>query len=465
MLRMLIACIGFFCVVSLQAQEDPFEYTWGNAGLSEGGADVLQLPSGSIFYCGFSEVAPNQIRVNVTRFSADGQIEESWLFGAEGKNIPGQMRWIDNKLVIAGQTEFANGNIDGFWLQLDTLGNQTHWSTFGLPSRTEIFLSFDADANGDLVVCGVAGADNGLWNNAMIVKFNAQFMPQWIDVSTYPDNNLALSLAVIDDTNYVITGDRRIDQAYYNLYVRRYSNSGDVLWDYFEPNGFNGGSKAIMVNSNNEIIVVGESSGEGFDPFEPTFTRISATGDLILETYFPSSPFSDAAFSVIEPIPGSYLISGYGYNDLTSSVDATVIYSDENGVEVNRKFYHLSAGNDVAFSISLAAEQGFLLAGRSGNFDEGNFIVFDIIPLVLSVSEQNEFNTWNCYPNPVIAGGEIRTDEKWFRAEIFSIDGKLVRRVSNNENFTMPDAGVYVIRFYDSSSAILASSRIVVLGR
>lgn len=460
--------IKFFVILSVflfynlaTAQNNQIVLNWGAQGLSEGGADALQLSTGSIFHCGFANVAPNQSRVNVSKISTDGEIVESWFFGPDGRHVPHQMRWVNSTLVITGQSEFANGNFDGFWLRIDTLGNELHWSNFGLQNRTEIFQSFDIDAQGDFVVCGVAGADNGLWNNTLVMKFNNEFAPQWLRTSDYPDNNLGLSIQVIDGTEYVVCGDRRVEGTYYNIFLTRYDTSGEEIWTYFSPNGYNGGSKAVTVNSNNEIIVVGESSGPGFDVFEMTFARFTDEGEPIVQAYIEGQPQSDAAFAVIERIPGSYLIAGYGYNPETFSIDAVVVYTDENANEISRRFYHLTSNNDIIFSITPGAEQGFILAGKAGSDDEGHLLIYDQIPLTLNINEPNAVEEWSTYPNPLSIGEPLWVQHHWHSASLHTGLGKWVKTFHRNDDIIINTSGLNHLQFYDQHGRILARSKVI----
>lgn len=455
------------CLISFvnAAQNEQIVLNWGTPGLSEGGEDALQLSSGSIFHCGFATIAPNQLRVSISKISPQGEVVESWMFGPEGRHVPHQMRWVNNTLVIAGQSEFSNGNIDGFWLRIDTLGNELHWSNFGLPGRTEIFQSFDVDVEGNFVVCGAAGADHGMWNNALVAKFNPQFWPLWLKTSDYPDNNLAMSIQVIDGTEYVVCGDRRVDGSYYNVFLTRYDVSGEEVWTYFSPNGYNGGSKALTVNSNNEIIVVGESAGPGFDVFEMTFARFTAEGDPIVQEYIAGQTQSDAAFAVIERIPGSYLIAGYGYNPESLSIDAVVVYTDENANEFDRRFYHLTESNDIVFSITPGVEQGFILAGKAGDDDAGHLLIYDKIPLVLDTEETESIEEWLVYPNPLRVGEKLQVLKEWYSASVYSSRGKLINTYRQNEDIELITCGLKHFQFYNRHGELIARAKVVVVSR
>lgn len=460
---MKFSIVSLLCFLWLhaQSQPEPFVYTWGNINLSESGIDVVQLPSGSIYYCGFSAQQNGSTKISVVKFNENGQFQQTWLFGDDAQNIPFQMRMVDGLLVIAGRTESESGDVNGLLLSVDTLGNLVQWTSWGEPDRTEIFSGFDVYDDGNLAVGGIAGSFNNVGNDAFVAKFSPAFDLIWVTYSDYPENDLVNGIAVIDGNHCVITGDRDINNSYLNVFVARYDESGNEEWLYFEDNGFNGGSKAIMVNSQNEIIVVGESSGPGFDPFEPTFAKYSATGELILHTYIPASTGSDAVFSIIEPLPGRYLMCGYGFNDETQSVDVVVYHTDSMGVEVEKRFYNTDPGSDIAFKIVESVNGGYIVAGRSGNFNSGNLLIYDNMVLVVGVEDtlvdQTELKG---YPNPLMTNQELQTNFEWKTALVFGSDGRLIAQ-SKNRSLQFANPGLYIVKFYSSAGTEIKTARVV----
>lgn len=447
--------------LSVQAQPEPFVYTWGNINLSESGIDVVQLASGSVYYCGFTAQQGGGTKISLVKFTEAGQLQQTWLFGGDGQNVPFQMRIVNDVFVIAGRTENESGDVNGVLLRVDTLGNLLQWTSWGEPDRTEIFSGFDVYEDGNFAVGGISGSFNDVGNDAFVAKFNTDFELIWVTYSEYPENDLVNGIAVIDGNHCVVTGDRDIENHHHNVYVARYDQDGNEEWLYFDDNGFNGGSKAVMVNSENEVVVIGESSGPDFDPFEPTFARFSENGDLLHHTYIPASAGSDAIFSIIEPIPGSYLMCGYGFNEETQSVDVVVYYTDEMGVEIEKRFYNPDPGSDISFKIFESVSGGYLVAGRSGNFNAGNLLIYDFIPLVLNVenisTSQNELI---CYPNPIASGQALQTNFEWNSAVIYGADGRQIT-TSKNRSLQLANPGLYYVVFSDALGTEINSARVV----
>lgn len=451
--------IVLVCASVVHAQE-PFVLSWSGTGTSEGGEDAVQIDSGSIFFCGFSVIDPATTKIVLTKISPGGQLQGQWSFGPEGKHVPLQMRWDNGALTLTGRSEDVTGDVDGFWLRVDTLGNQLHWSTFGTPDRNETFVSFDIDENNNYVAAGFVGALDGTGNNAYVVLFDQAFGFEWENEETYPLNDVVSGVEVIDGNQYVVAGDRLVSD-YYNYYVARFDSAGNEVWEYFEPNGYNGGSKGLIVNSANEIVVIGESSGPGFIVFEPTFSRFSEDGEALLQTYLESSPSSDAAFDVLEIIPGSYMVVGYGGNPETGSTDFMVIYCDAEGNEVTRRYYSGDAGNDIAFSIAPGLDDGYVIAGRSGNPDQGFMLVYDWIPLSLSVSG-GEGGQLLVYPNPVAVEQALQVPAQWAKAIIVSAEGRTTQTIKKPGQLVFRQPGIYHLQFLDAADRLIGQVRVVV---
>jgi len=460
---MRILLVGFilFQAFCLLAQNAPFVISWGATDLSDSGIDVVQFSSGSIYTCGFAAQASGGTKVSLTKFDVSGNLLQEWFFGGTGHHVPYQMRIVNNELILVGRSEAASGDINGLLMRVDTLGNLLQWNTWGQPDRTEGFTTFDVFEDGGFAVGGFAGGWNGIGNDALAAKFNSSFQLMWLNISGYAENDAINGIAVIDGNHCVAAGDRDILNHHHNVFVIRYNEEGIEEWLYFEDNGYNGGSKAIMVNSQNEVVVVGESSGPGFDPFEPTFARYTADGELIMHTWIPSSSASDAIFSIIEPIPGSYLMCGYGFNTATESVDVVVYYTNNLGEEVEKRFYNVDAGSDIAFKIVESVNGGYLVSGRSGNFDNGNLLIYDSIVLVLSSNELNSDGApLLCYPNPIAQNQRLNSNFDWHSAIAIDAQGKQVE-LNKNRSLQFANPGLYIVKFYNEVGAELGTARVL----
>ncbi|TVR39875.1 MAG: hypothetical protein EA392_05430 [Cryomorphaceae bacterium] len=449
--------------MALFGQMQPFQKKWGNAGLSESGKDVVQLPSGTIFYCGFETITPGHIAMHLSRHSADGTLEQTWNFGLSGSMVPLRMKYVDGNLLLVGLVQVPAGDINGFLMRVDTSGNQLNWLSYGLSNRNEEFKSFDVDVDGNIVVCGHVSAANNVGNDAVLLKFTPQFNLIWEYTESYPENDVAHEVAVIDGNEYVLTGDRQVDNGPYNLYVARFSAGGAKQWEYFEFNGYNGGSTDLVVTSSNDIVVVGESAGPTWDAFEPTFARFTGSGEPVVQVYVQSSPFSDAAFAVCEVSEGLFLLGGYGRNPENdfANVDAMAILVNEDGQEINRRYYHFDNNNDMAFAARNAIGTGFLLAGLTGDFDQGFFLAYDFFDELLNLGQNREIPYVSVYPNPVTRGTLLASDTQFQSVQITNIQGR-VYWVNHPNELIFTYAGWYHLRFFNVRNEFVGESRVIV---
>lgn len=448
---------------SLYGQMQPFQKKWGNADLSESGTDVVQLPSGTIFFCGFETITPGHIAMHVSRHSADGVHEQTWNFGLSGSTVPLRMKYVDGNLLLVGLVQVPAGDINGFLMRMDTLGNQLNWLSYGLNNRNEEFKGFDVDDDGNIVVCGHVSAANNVGNDAVLLKFTPQFNLIWEYTDTYPENDVAHEVAVIDGNEYVLAGDRQVDNGPYNIFIARFSTNGVKGWEYFDFNGYNGGSTDLLVTSSNDIVVVGESAGPTWDAFEPTFARFSGSGEPIVQVYVQSSPFSDAAFAVCEVSEGLFVLGGYGRNPENdfANVDAMAVLVNEDGEEINRRYYHFGIGNDIAFAARNSIETGFLLAGGTGDFDQGFFLVYDYFDELLSLGADREIPLVTVYPNPVTRGALLLSDTYYQSTQITDSQGR-VYWVNNPNELIFNHAGWYHLRFFNERNELVGETRVIV---
>ena len=82
--------------------------------------------------------------------------------------------------------------------------------------------------------------------------------------------------------------------------------------------------------------------------------------------------YNDEAYSIQQTTDGGYIVAGYTYSFGAGGSDVYVIKLDENGNKVWEKTYG-GSGDDYAFSIQQTTDGGYIVAGYTSSFGEGNY--------------------------------------------------------------------------------------------
>jgi len=80
----------------------------------------------------------------------------------------------------------------------------------------------------------------------------------------------------------------------------------------------------------------------------------------------------DEAMSIQQTTDGGYIVAGYTFSFGAGGSDVYVIKLDENGNKVWEKTYG-GSGDDYAFSIQQTTDGGYIVAGYTSSFGEGNY--------------------------------------------------------------------------------------------
>ncbi len=119
----------------------------------------------------------------------------------------------------------------------------------------------------------------------------------------------ARSVQQTSDGGYIITGTRSINTtgpgASNSVRLIKIDSAGDLVWEKFFPNIWNGIGWAVQQTSNGGYIVTGQSSGSIF------LLKTDSEGNEEWEKSFYPGKFNGAGESVQQTSDGGYIITGY----------------------------------------------------------------------------------------------------------------------------------------------------------
>jgi hypothetical protein len=416
MMKLLYFLAALLPLTQVSSQPAAFQLIFGNGNSQETGVGVEQDAEGNIYLLG-----------NTRSDTTNGQdvlLVKTDLFGAviwqksydNGNSEFAQDFVLRNgKLVIVGESSSFGAEFDknAFVLQTDLDGNKLEFSTYGSPLKTEMFQSVAATSKG-FVTCGFVTSEIGVGNDILVHHFGDLPLESWERVFGMPENDIAISIAQMPNGNIALCGDRQKDAGDYNAFVAVLDPRGILLYETQLESPYNGGSKNLTISHDGHILVVGEMATPTSAAFDIFLTKLTAEAQLLWTTYLPSSDASDAGFGICQVNEGSYLITGYSYNEAAANTDLVAISVDSLGAEVDRKYYG-GPGLDIGYDVKPALGGGLLIAGRTSKPEHDDAIlIYDHLNLATAsqmVSPKAE--QFDLFPTPVKSGGFIRFDPAW----------------------------------------------------
>ena len=457
--------------MKITAQPLPFQKSFGDSLQNEFGISVLQINSGSIFFCGYKYNALLLSEITLTKLDMNGNIIWQQLYSDSAQSYSsGKMILHNNAFYIAGQTNYASGNVDALLLKIDTAGNLIWQKKFGSISTNESFAFIAADSSFGFMCNGFATASAGSGNDIYIARLDTAGNLIWSSNYGTLLNDVSMAIRRTPDGDFVLSGDKQIPAtSIYNAYVLKIDTAGNTIWDADIVNIYNSGCRNIMVNHNGDYILVGESATPTSNYFDVFVSKITQSGSVQWAHAIPATDHGDAGFSIIEAVPDHYLITGYGYNPLDSNTDVVLLHIDSVGNEISKRYYDF-AQLDFGFEISPSVYGGFLIAGTNYGNDDQYYLIYDTLSIALPVNEiSRQINNFYFFPDIVHENGYIHFNKRldWFSIEIFDLTGKIiysdfVKGLTSQYFFkTVINNGFYILKIktnnFDYSQKIIFS--------
>lgn len=349
--------------MGLTAQVLPFEKIIEANYIIERGTDIVQSPSGSIYFLGVAKDGPIGGKdIALLKFSPSGNLLAEWYYGTPDSEYPNSLLLSENELVIVGETtNLFTVKKSGIILKTDTLGNQLSLNTYSKPASN---LQFNKGVlNGDqVIVTGFITGAFGVGNDVYVGAFGESQDNSWEYIYGDSLNEVGNAIQKFPSGNYVITCDLQRVDGKYNALAICVSPRGSLVWEKDFSNTHNGGTKNMMINQKGNALMVGEMSTPTSDAFDMYYAEINDAGEPVREGWLAATEEGEAAFGITQMSNSDYLFVGYGKNLQANLTSLSVFLADQNG-QVKAKKYFGTGSVNFGYSIIGAQSGGFYTTG------------------------------------------------------------------------------------------------------
>jgi hypothetical protein len=415
-----------FLLLSVKGNSQPafFYKEFGDSSLINFGKGVTQLPSGSIFYLGYTLGTPTEI--SFTKLDENGNELFTSYFSYQNLSATAERMVFNSQdaFVICGAGANAAGNVQPLLMKVDTSGNLIWQYVYGNDSMNSSFSGIAKSAGG-YIASGYQPDPQTLISSILVTSIDENGFEKWSSYYGDPmETEVSDACIVLSDGSLVFSGDKSVSQGIYNQYVVKTDSTGNFLWDLVISSNNNGGCKNLFIDSNNDLIIVGEAATDSSPDFDILLTKINMnSASITWSKYIRSSNESDAGFSILEDSDHNYLITGYGYDTSQATKRIVFIKTDNQGNELSKKYFGTSSIN-IGFDLQKSVYNGYLIAGT----DYGNHrrvLIYDE-PAATVIDESFEKLQFNLYPNPVINGNIIYWNKKARSVFVSDLSGRII---------------------------------------
>lgn len=192
----------------------------------------------------------------------------------------------------------------------------------------EMVYSMVTDGTGNVYVTGTTG---GINPNVHTVKLDTSLVTVWtrtLDLHGYNDAGVGIALDNNDDV--IITGYSYLANGTRELFVRKYDNSGNVLWTKTKKDAQPGSSAEglrVKVDANNGIFVGGNYTTNGNQ--DVLMLKYNSSGDLKFERHYNGTSNSTDKFMDFTLDGNTIFISAKTYSTPTVDQNITIQYTTQ----------------------------------------------------------------------------------------------------------------------------------------
>ena len=281
----------------------------------------------------------------------------------------------DSNYVVAGSTySFGAGDHDFYLVKLTAFGDVLWSRTYG-GAGTEYGRDMVATADGGYVLVGSTTSSGAGGSDVFLVRVDSSGYELWSKTYGGAANDVGWSLRSTSDGGLIICGTTSSSGAGFgDMYLIRTDASGNVLWS--RTFGGPGGESGVCVRptADGGFVAVGStgSFGEGYSSVY--IARMTADGDSVWAGTYGGAG-ADFGYSVTVANDNGFIIAGATAPAGAGYSDAYLIKTDSTGLLEWEETYG-GGEDDRAYAVTESGDGGYVLSGITSSFGHGKVDVY-----------------------------------------------------------------------------------------
>jgi hypothetical protein len=226
-----------------------------------------------------------------------------------------------------------------------------------------------ATPDGGMVVTGSTNSSGHGGYDVFLTKLNSSGVVEWDSTYGGIGDDYGYSVIATSDGGYAIAGHTRPPGAgeledVGDVYVIKTNSTGHTVWQQTIGGGRWDAGHCIIETSDNGFAIAGRTRPES-DPTKPCdlyLIKTDASGDTVWTKTFGDN-LSDRAYALVETTDGGYALAGYTNMWNMAGKGACLVKTDQDGDSLWGRVDDLDEGDDCAYSLIQADDDGLVMAG------------------------------------------------------------------------------------------------------
>jgi hypothetical protein len=294
----------------------------------------------------------------------------------------------DGGYIITGYTKSYGRDGEHIWLIKTDRNGSEQWNK--TLENNSCGFSVKQTIDGGYIIAGDTYAFGT--KKIILIKTYSNGMKEWQNTFSAGNEVYCRSLDETSDGDYIVTGTGHglLPGAYYYVFLLKADSNGNMLWmKTFGSN--NSWGNSVRSTSDQGYIVTGSTVEYGAVDRDVWLIKTDRDGNEEWNKTFngPGNKF-DGGADVQQTSDEGYIITGHTGYPMNYSVDSNVwlVKTDNNGYQQwNRTFG--GVGWDEGFSVDQTADDGYVIAGETKSFGDGESDIWVIR------TNDSGIETWN----------------------------------------------------------------------
>jgi hypothetical protein len=276
----------------------------------------------------------------------------------------------DGGYVIAGNTNSYGAGSDDVWLiKTDSAGN-AHWNqTYG-GAGTDYGYCVTQTSDGGYAIAGYTESFDVGGGDFWLIKTDSAGNAQWNRTYGGEDVDWAFSMVQTRDGGYALIGFTESHGAGYNdAWLVKTDANGNEQWNQTYGGTSDDRGYSLVQTSDEGYVLVGYTYSYGAGSSDVWLVKTNSAGAVEwTQTYGGTS--NDSARSMVQTSDGGYAIAGYTESFDVGGGDFWLIKTDSAGnAQWNRTYGGIS--NDFGTSVTEISDGSYAITGYSGSYSPG----------------------------------------------------------------------------------------------
>jgi hypothetical protein len=269
--------------------------------------------------------------------------------------------------IVAGYTlSLGAGSRDVVLIRLDGQGN-TGWAKIYGESNTDYGWTVDQTLDGGFIVGAHSESFGAGSHDVMLLKTDGSGEISWVKYYGGSSADGAYSLQQTADGGLIIASHTNsFGAGVHDIYLIKTDSEGDTLWTKTYGAGSQDYLQGVHQTADGGFIMAAYSSGFGAGSNDFYLVRSNSSGDTLWTKSYGGSG-SDVAYSVQQTTDGGFIVAGYTTSFGAGNNDVYLIKLDSGGQIIWAKTYG-GSGADYSYSVRQTKDGGFIVAGQTYSF-------------------------------------------------------------------------------------------------